>query len=103
VLSGSKDRMTLATTGLGLGQGPPAAEAVASCQACETMVGHFMSHTERSARLVSRCFASSAMFADRWYSGERFFSESIVERVCTADRLVCRESRCFPVLTRDEE
>nr|CAB3474408.1 unnamed protein product [Digitaria exilis] len=59
-------RMTLATTGLGLGLAPPAsgpgAAAAASCQARETTVGHFMSHKERY-------FASSDIAAEsapRW-------------------------------------
>nr|CAB3478452.1 unnamed protein product [Digitaria exilis] len=64
---GSRERMTLATIGLGLGLAPPAsrpgAAAAASCQAWETTVGHFMSHKERSARAVSRYFASSDITA----------------------------------------
>lgn len=66
--------MTLATTGLGFAlelelapaaaseeEEEEAAAVAASCQARETTVGHFMSHTERSARAVSRFFASSAI------------------------------------------
>ena len=65
---GSRERTTLATTGLGLGLAPPAsgldvAAAAASCHARETTVGHFMSHTGRSAARVSRCFTSSAISA----------------------------------------
>ena len=66
---GSRERTTLATTGLGLGLAPPvswldvAAAAAASCQARETTMGHFMSHTGRSAARVSRCFTSSAIAA----------------------------------------
>jgi hypothetical protein len=57
----------LPTTGFGLGMVPSAAEELdaalvaASCQARETTVGHFMSHTEQSARVVSRCFTSSTI------------------------------------------
>jgi hypothetical protein len=62
------ERTTLATTGLELE--PPAsapeaevAAAAASCQERETMGGHFMSHTERSDRAVSRCLATPAIAA----------------------------------------
>jgi hypothetical protein len=75
---GSRERTTLATTVFGLGLAPPASaaaeelDAAASCQARETTVGHFMSHTERSARAVSRCFASSAIAEGHgeWFVGE---------------------------------
>jgi hypothetical protein len=62
------ERTTLATTGLGLE--PPAsapdaevAAVAASCQEWETMGGHFMSHTERPDRAVSRCLATPAIAA----------------------------------------
>lgn len=59
-LSRSRERTTLATTGLALvASEEDEAEAEAACQARETTGGHFMSHTERSARAVSRYFASS--------------------------------------------
>lgn len=45
---------------------PPSEEddAEAAFQARDTTGGHFMSQTERSARAVSRCFASSAIAAE---------------------------------------
>lgn len=55
-LRGSRESTTLATTGLGF---PSPEDAEAPCQAWETTGGHFMSHTERSARAVSRYLASS--------------------------------------------
>jgi hypothetical protein len=64
---GSRERTTLPTTGFGLGMVPSAAEELdaalvtTSCQAREMTVGHFMSHTEQSVCVVSRCFASSAI------------------------------------------
>jgi len=57
--SRSRERTTLATTGLALAGSEEEAEA--ACQARETTGGHFMSHTERSARAVSRYLASSAI------------------------------------------
>jgi hypothetical protein len=54
---GLRDSTTLATTGLGLAS-PEDEEA--ACHAWETTGGHFMSHTERSARAVSRYFAASS-------------------------------------------
>lgn len=59
-LMGSRDSTTLATTGLG--RASPE-EAEAPSQAWETTGGHFMSHTERSARAVSRYLATSPISA----------------------------------------
>jgi hypothetical protein len=76
-LRGLRDSTTLATTGLGLAS-PEDEEA--PCQAWETTGGHFMSHTERSARAVSRCFAASSPILPARRRGE---SRDLGSLVCS--------------------